>query len=107
MTLPPARIPDVAEALHALLQLAQQAALGWLNEAMHALPEAAAPHCDVALLAGCAAAVATQGEGAPRVRQLGDALDELAQVCRRNRHAFEATHMALLGEPPLPPPPLR
>ena len=107
VTLPPARIPDVAEALHALLQLAQQAALGWLNEAMHALPEAAAPHCDVALLAGCAAAVATQGEGAPRVRQLGDALDELAQVCRRNRHAFEATHMALLGEPPLPPPPLR
>ena len=113
VALPPARIPDVADALHALLSLGQEAALGWVQATLSRLPETAAPQQDVASLARVCAGVATPGRVSATggvivpVRSLCEALDEMAQVTRRNRHAYEAAYAALTGEQMLPPPPPR
>jgi transportin-3 len=109
VALPPARISDVADALHALLLLAQGTALAWVMATLSRLNETAAPQHDVAALARVCTAVATPAapDACPSVRALGDALDELAQVTRRNRRAYEAADAALRGEQQLPPPPPR
>ena len=107
VALPPARISDVADALHALLLLAQGTALAWVMATLSRLNETAAPQHDVAALARVCTAAATPAspDACPSVRALGDALDELAQVTRRNRRAYEAADAALRGKQQLPPPP--
>jgi transportin-3 len=99
-------LADVADALTALLFFAREAALGWLQAAVGRLPEQEVPRVDLQPLAAAAAAAAA-GEACPPLRAMAEALDELAQVCRRNRRAFEGCHLALTGEAMLPPPPPR
>jgi transportin-3 len=96
--LPLSRGRDVADALHALLSLAAAAGAGWVRATLALLHESVAPASDVAAFAAVADAVAAGGAGAPSCRALAAALDELAQVCRRNRRAHDGAHAALVAQ---------
>jgi transportin-3 len=98
VALPLSRGRDVADALHALLSLAADAGRAWVHATLALLHETVAPASDVAAFAAVADAVAAGGAAARTQRALAAALDELAQVCRRNRRAHDGAHAALMQQ---------
>ena len=94
--LPPARLRDVGDTLHAVLRTGGGGALEWARAALAALPDAAAPAPARDAVAVAAAAVAAAGPAAADAGALDAALEELSETVRRSGAARRAALAALL-----------
>uniref|UniRef100_A0A7S0WIF6 Importin N-terminal domain-containing protein n=1 Tax=Chlamydomonas leiostraca TaxID=1034604 RepID=A0A7S0WIF6_9CHLO len=106
--LPHSRLGDVAALLSSILRatapppgsaagLGNSAGLGWLAAAVGLLPDTVVPQADKESLLGAAASECTResGDGA-RARAWEGAIDDFADVCRRNPRVRTAAQQALL-----------
>lgn len=78
------------------MQATGQGGLQWIGEALAAIPEEAATSDDKQRFMSAFQAAANGGEGANSERGLVQAVDELSELCRRNRRAAQLAQRALL-----------
>lgn len=96
--LPSSRVRDVGDVLASLLQLVQAQGLHWLTAAVSKLPDVAVTAADrdnfmaraVALVNG--SGMDTEADDEAFIQ----GLEDLAELCRRNRRAQTAAQQALL-----------
>lgn len=80
----------------ALRQVATQNGLAWVGEALAALPEDSATAADRQRFMAACQMVVAEGIAVNDEKVLQGAVDELSELCRRNRRAQQAAQRALL-----------
>lgn len=91
--LPKSRVDDIAAVLYDMIHAYKAAAYPWLTSALAAIPEQAATQADKQNVITAAHSLAA---GVDNRWDLESSLDDLSEVCRRNRHSMEAAVRALL-----------
>ncbi|KAK9863642.1 hypothetical protein WJX84_000245, partial [Apatococcus fuscideae] len=94
--LPTGRIPDISDALYSILKVSQQQGRQWVEQTLGLLPSEVAADSDKSHLLETSAATANAGADAGNLESLEDALQELSEVCRRNKRSQAAAHAALV-----------
>lgn len=77
-------------------QVTGQGGLQWVGEALAPIPEDAATGADKQRFMGACQQVVAGGLGQRDERLLGQAVDELSELCRRNRRSAQLAQRALL-----------
>ena len=95
-TLPSSRVPDVGDALAALLRSRGAAASQWVTQAVASLPEVAVLQGDKEVFLAKANVMAMNAGMEMQHSEFQAALDGIADLCRRNKRARVAAQQALL-----------
>jgi transportin-3 len=94
--LPSSRLQELTDVLYAVLKVATHSGLGWVGEAVAALPEEAATAADKQRFMAACQAVVEGGMGVDDEPVLAGAVAELSELCRRTRRVHDAAQRALL-----------
>lgn len=78
------------------MQVTSAGGLQWVGEALAPIPEEAATSADKQRFMGACQQVVAGGLGQRDERLLGQAVDELSELCRRNRRSAQLAQRALL-----------
>jgi transportin-3 len=97
--LPPARNPQIAGVLFALIKVTQQQGLQWASQAVAAVPETALSASDRQKLLGVMQVTAIEGPEARNYGEFEDVIEDLSDSCRRHRRFQDAAQQALLPPP--------
>jgi transportin-3 len=95
-TLPSSRIPDVGDTFAALLRSRGAGAVQWVTQAVAALPEVALLPADKEAFLAKASVMAMNVGMETQQSEFQEALDAVADLCRRNKRARVAAQQALL-----------
>ncbi|KAI3438282.1 hypothetical protein D9Q98_000717 [Chlorella vulgaris] len=97
--LPTNRLAELADVLHALLRVTSQNGLQWVAEALAAVPDGTALSTDKQRFMEACQQVVADGMAANNERVLQQAVEELSELCRRNRRAAQlAQHTSVDNE---------
>ncbi|EFN54933.1 hypothetical protein CHLNCDRAFT_134668 [Chlorella variabilis] len=94
--LPTNRLAELADVLYALLKVTNQNGLQWVGEALAAIPDDAATSGDKQRFMGACQKVVADGMTVNNERLVQQGVDELSELCRRNRRAAQLAQRALL-----------
>eukprot|EP00887_Chlorella_sp_A99_P006855 scaffold2.g6855.t1 len=94
--LPFGRQHELTDVLFAVLKVGNQNALQWVAGALGVIPEEAAAAADKQRFMAACQRVVQEGPGVNDFKPLLAAVDELSELCRRNRRAQAAAQRALL-----------
>ncbi|KAI7846036.1 hypothetical protein COHA_000403 [Chlorella ohadii] len=94
--LPTNRLAELTDVLYAVLKVTNQNGLQWVGEALAGIPDEAATSADKQRFMTACQQVVAGGLSQRDERVLQQAVDELSELCRRNRRAAQLAQRALL-----------
>jgi transportin-3 len=94
--LPTNRLAELTDVLYAVLKVTNQNGLQWVGEALAGIPDEAATSSDKQRFMTACQQVVAGGLSQRDERVLQQAVDELSELCRRNRRSAQLAQRALL-----------